>query len=202
MKKERYFYLTPDFPKNAFIVAVFFTTKIKPPVMITPLLTISKDLKGAIESIKEFVEVITFSKSENAKQVQVVIDTAMLIPITFIKLYPLKKEYWTKGKIDKDIIDRIFAFLPVLNNLQVYKLLVLPFWHNKKKWEFNAAYPFSIFDGDKDIEKFIYGSKQKIDMTAKFGAIYSFGAPKRLNWKTGEVSIIEKEIPEKNRIVN
>ena len=201
-KKERYCYLTPDFPKNALIVAVFFATKVMPELMVTPLSTVSKDIKEAIKSIEEFAEIVKTSKNEEIKQVQEIIDTAMLIPITFVKLYPLKKEYWTKCEINKDLKERIFAFLPVLNNFPAYKLLVVPFGHVDKKWEFDAAYPFSMFDDDEELEKFIYGSNQQVDITAKYAAIYSFGIAKRLNWKTGEVSVIEKEIPQNNRIIN
>lgn len=201
-QKEEYCYLTPDFPESALIVAVFFESKTMPTLMVAPLSTVSKDINEAIESIEEFVETIKISKQKDLKQVQEVIDTAMLIPITFMKLYPLKKEYWTECKIDKDLKDRIYAFLPVLNNLQVYKLLVVPYGHIKKKWEFAAAYPFSVFDDDKDIEKYIFGSNQVVDIRSKYAAIYSFGVPKRLNWKTGEVSVIEKETLQKNRIVN
>lgn len=201
-KKERYCYLKPDFPENALITAVFFAVKKMPALMVTPLSMVSTDINEVIESIKDFVRTIKISQNKDVKQVQEIIDTAMLIPITFVKLYPLKKEYWTKGKIDETLKDRIFAFLPVLNNIQAYKLLVVPFGLVKKKWGFVAAYPFSIFDDDKDIEKFIYGSNQKVNIKAKYAAIYSFGVPKRLNWKTGEVSVIEKETIEKNRIVN
>lgn len=201
-KKERYCYLKPDFPEKALITAVFFTTKTMPALMITPLSMVVTDINEAIERIKDFEITIKISKNKDTKKIKEIIDTAMLIPITFVKLYPLKKEYWTKSKIDATLKDRIFAFLPVLNNVQVYKLLVVPFGLVKRKWEFVAAYPFSIFDDDKDIEKFIYGSTQCVNIKAKYAAIYSFGVPKRLNWKTGEVSVIEKEIPQKNRIVN
>jgi hypothetical protein len=201
-KKERYCYLTHDFPEKALIVAVFFTLNTEPNLLIIPLSTVSKDIHGVIESIKQFVRSLKISKDKKAKQIQEVIDKAILIPITFVKLYPLKKEYWTKSKIDKDLKDRISAFLPALNYVHAYKLLVVPYRKIKKNWEFAAAYPFSIFDDDTEIEKFIYGSDQQIDITAKYAAIYSFGVPKRLNWKTGEVSFVKRESLQKDKIVN
>lgn len=197
---KKYCYLTPDFPKEALMVSIFFTSK-DIPLMITPLSTISTSLDSAIDSIEEFVEAIKISENEDAKRILEVFDIAMITPITFQNLYPLKKEHWT-GKKDPGLRDRVFAFVPVLNNLQLNKLLVLPFGLYKKKWEFAAAYPFSIFDGKEEVERYILGSEQVVDIRAKYAAFYSFGESKRLNWKTGEVSIIKKEVPQKTKIVN
>lgn len=200
-KKEKYCYLTPNFPKEAFMVAVFFTSTITP-LMITPLSAISENIDDVIERINEFVKELKITDNKNAKEIMEVIDRGVLIPITFQKLFPLKKEHWTKAVKDPNLLDRIFAFLPAMNKPQFYKLLVVPYGHVKKHWEFSIAYPFSIFSEDSEIEKFIYGSEQVVDIGAKYAAIYSFGVPKRLNWKTGEVSEIDKTKPEENKTAN
>lgn len=196
----KYCYLTPDFPKEALMVSVFFTSKTVP-LIITPLSTVSRDLTSAVKNIEDFVETLKNTENEDAKEILEVIEIAMITPIIFQNLYPLKKEHWTEKK-DPGLKDRIYAFVPVLNNLPFYKLLVVPYGCVKKKWEFAVAYPFSIFDDKKEVEKYIYGSEQVVDRRAKYAAFYSFLIPKRLNWKTKEVSVIEKEIPEKNKIIN
>lgn len=187
--KNRNCYLTPDFPKEALMVSVFFTSKIIP-LMSTPLTTVAININGVIASIKEFTESAKISKNENAKEILDVFDIAMITPIIFQNLYPLKKEFWT-GKKDPSLTDRIFAFVPVLNKLQFYRLMVVPFGFAKKKWEFIAYYPFNLFDGNQEVEKYLYGSDHIIDKRAKYVAFYSFGTSKRLNWKTGEISMIE-----------
>lgn len=200
-KKEKCCYLTPNYPKEAFMVVLFFTSK-EIPLMIIPLSTISKNIDDAIESIYNFVESLKNTENEDAKKISEVIDIGVLLPITFQKLFPLKKDYWTKTSKESVIDDKILAFLPVINNPHFYKLLVVPYGHIKKHWEFCVSYPFSMFSEDLEIEKFIYRSNQVVDIEAKYAAVYSFGAPKRLNWKTGEISDIEKNIPKRPKVVN
>lgn len=200
---KKYCYLTPDFPREAFIVGVFFITK-STPLMITPLHVVSSDLEVIPKSVEDFKCSIQKSQNKDAKEILEIFNTVMLIPITLQKLYPLKKEFWTKSKKEGDFQERIYAFVPALAHLNLYKLLVTPFNYIKKlnHWEFSALYPFSVFSDDSEIEKYMYASKEIVEIKAKYAAIYSFGIPKRLNLETGEVTEVEKEIPEKSKIVN
>lgn len=88
--------------------------------------------------------------------------------------------------------------------MSFHKLLVVSSIYVKKAnhFELCAAYPFSIFAEDKEIEKFIYGSNQKVDIRANNAALYLFGEAKRYNWKTGIVSEIEKTKPKEDKVVN
>lgn len=199
-KEKKYCYLTPDFPKEAFIIVLLFNIA-KVQSMLMPLSTVIKNIDEADKCIADFL--IGVNKLKNHDKIKFS-EFAMIVPITLEKLFPLKKDYWTKCKLDPKYDDKFYVFIPAITNMSFHKLLVVPYKYIKKinHWELCAAYPFSIFDEDKEIEKFIYGSNQKVDVRAKYAALYVFGEAKRYNWKTGVVSEIEKTNPKENKIVN
>ncbi len=200
-QKEKYCYLTPDFPKEAFIIVATLSSITKLPLMFTPLSYVIKNMEEADKCIEDFI--IGINKLANEDKIKV-LEYTMIIPITLEKLFPLKKDYWTKGKIDPKYDDKFFAFLPAISNRSFYKILVEPCEYVKKTnhWELHVAYPFSVFDDDKEVEKYIYGSDNVVDTRAKYVALYLFGEAKRYNWKTGEISDVEKNKPKKPKIVN
>lgn len=198
--KKKYCYLTPDFPKKAFMVALFFSTE-KVPLMTLPLSGVSTSIDNVSRTVTDFLEGLKKNKYGSKAEI---INMAILVPITFQKLVPLKKEFWHKHTNDPKFLDKITAFAPALSYPNLYKLLVLPsgYIENLNHWEFSAAFPFSVFSDDPEIEKFMFASKDVVEIKAKYAALYSFENPKKLNLKTGEVSEIEKQPPQRPKIVN
>lgn len=199
-KDKRFCYLTPDFPKSAYIVVLFFKTK-KAPLMTLPLSNIFTSIEDISTAIDDFYKHLF--KSKHGKNTEIM-ESAILIPITFQKLFPLKKDYWEIHTENLKFVDKILAFVPALANPHLYKLLVVPCAYIKKlnHWEFAVNYPFSIFTQDSEIEEFMYASKDVVEIKAKYAAFYSLGNPKRYHLETGEVTEIEKQSQEKPKIIN
>lgn len=196
---KKFCYLTPNFPKKGYFAAVFFSST-KNPLWILPVSAVSQNMDEITDSI---VEIIQEAGKNIASKIRFLED-AIFFPIKFQKLIPLKEEYWTRCQVNPDFQDKILAFAPAVMTPNLYKLLVVPYSYleKEKHWQFCAAYPFSVFSDDQEIEQFMYGSDQKVEIKAKYAAAYSLGAGKRLNWKTGEIKEFEIPISSKPKIIN
>lgn len=118
-------------------------------------------------------------------------DTAILLPLTISRYFPLKPEYWDEPTSEFDLVSRIPLFNRMLGNTQFYELLVTP-GREKNRWYFKSALPIRIGTPDRAIDEFMKRSDWYVDPTAKTCAIYTVGMPWMFNFKTGERHAITK----------
>lgn len=169
------------FPQKAYMHYVFYSTK-EEIIMIYPFESIYKDMD---ELRHDMIDYIDMWMEEKANGIEIV-DSSLIVPITFDKLYPLQKNFWDDPTLHYDAFARLKSFWNAAEKPSLYQLVVTPSWSGKKL-VFHAAIPFFVSATDADIGRFMLTSDYPVDERAKYAAIYQFGTPLRFNWKTGEL---------------
>lgn len=178
----------PHFPKTAYIVFLFFSKDEK--VTVFPMKQVYPDLEIVKDPIIEIVEHIKKKRSE----VEVSFECAV-VPISFKKIIPLKREYWEGQHESYNYDFHLSLFIRLLHKPEFHKLLVVPtdFFPDLNYFKLEAALPLKITAGDIEIEQFIKGSDYEVHETASHAAIYFLNNPFSYNWETGKVRYPERK---------
>lgn len=183
--------ITPPYPVRAYIVSFFL--QVEDQITLITLSLISQTPEDIVADMQELVEHV--EKEKENDQIQVM-ESCLVIPITYAAAVPLKKKYWANPSMKYSGDDRQKAFIQLLNNTKLYQLLVLPYFHDKEtdKWQFSATIPLLAHPSPETIERFMMTSDAVVDQTAKTAALYDLTDPIRFNWKTKKAEpIFEKE---------
>lgn len=190
-KPIQYCSLTPEFPETAYLLFLFVMHQGEAVGMV-PLEAIYPTINEASEAVENVL-----ANLGETKHIAVP-EEALLIPITFSALFPMREEFWKKPALSYDQQMRVRAFTPVAQYPTMYSLLVTPyvFDDETKEWYFNATLPMLEANHVHTIEQFMFKSDQVVEPRAKYSAIYTIGQKKRFNWKTKELKDIEQSVDE------
>ena len=172
MKKDnlRYQSIDVEFPKKIWVTGVWLVAKDGTEMtMCVSLVKKSKTL--AIKNGKEVVsEIRKKFKASSA------LDDIILVPLTFSKLYPLKKEYWQDSDIKLMELDKSLSFAKSLVSPDFYYLLITPTRYLDKgnKIDFTAAFAFKRED-EEMLPEMMKASDHPVCPEAKNAAIYEMG---------------------------
>jgi hypothetical protein len=119
-------------------------------------------------------------------------ETAILLPVHFVRFFPLEKRFWSKPTVHYDTSIRVSLFSHLLKRSTLYSLLVTP-TSEKGKEKFAAAVPFYGNGDDRSLERFMALSDFPVDTAARNAAVYSVSEPITVNWKTGDIGKWKKE---------
>jgi len=191
---NKYCSLDPDFPEHAFICTLILNkeNKIRAPFFLNQVYTNLKELGTEINKISsELVSKPGWQVEENA----------LITEITFVKLYPLKREYWGKPLLDYTFESRDQNLEAALLKPEMHFLLVTPslFIEKDKSWYLTAPIAFLKSASDKTIEKFMLTSNWPVEERAKSAAIYHFSHDLLYNWQTHKTFFGSKN---KKRMMN
>lgn len=168
------------FPKSACVV--FFLLENEERVFTLYPMTL---LYNAIEEIRSAA--VEIEKEMFTRQHMIVNEIALMLPVSFERLYPLKKHHWENPLVHYDNRNRIHGFWPVALYPRLYKVVVIPY-HYKDRTYFEAVIPVYANNADKHVQQFMLCSDYPVNTQIKDAAIYAFGEHFRLNWQTGEIS--------------
>lgn len=174
--------LIPPYPKKAYIVSIFLSFQDKLTVFTFSL------LQTTLAEITEDVTKIDAAVKKYSKHHFTVLDSCSILPVTFSSRLLLQKKYWEHPTLEYTPEKRQQMFVPLLDNPQLYTLLVVPQHHDEKKdiWQFFAAIPFFLNTPKSTIEQFMNTSNTPVDPRAKYAALYTFGHAIRFDWRTGK----------------
>lgn len=193
MSKKQYCYLEPIFPKEGFVVLVFIF-KDDTIIGLEALSKLFLSPYEASEQIKKEIIQMVDSKEEITATIA---PDGVIIPVHFLSLYPLRREYWENPVVHYDIVDRTRLFNEVMKATTEYQLLVTPQYVDEEGIQFlDVAFPFDDIETMKSVEMFMRTSDQVVDQRAKSAAIYTFGKKQKFNWMSGIVKDVEYQ--EKN----
>jgi hypothetical protein len=188
-EEKKYATLQPPYPQRAYFAAVF--VQIEGDVAgVVPFIELRGSVADCTLAIREVLNQMQLGEETKVP------DYAIVVPISLINRYPLRREFWEAP--DQQYTDelRIRAFLPALNHPEFYHLIVTPWYHDEEKsWTFSAAIPKLSTSNDDIVEQFMLHSTMPVDIRATDAAIYQMEAPLRLNWKTGKILSTEKNAP-------
>lgn len=124
-----------------------------------------------------------------------ILDEAILIPVTLYKLFPLKPEYWThEALFQYDLPRRFYLFLEIAKHPEFFYVLVTPSKvDDSGEVLTDAALPLRDPEDDLTLEQFMYHSDLPVDERATDAAIYAMSKPKKFNWRTREISEVNKD---------
>lgn len=181
--------LTPDFPTSAYISLVFMVEG-ENIIGIYPMSSVYESLDDIAQSIFAAADSLVENDTYEVHEV------ALVLPIKFHSLFPLKREYWENPKDHFDDMHRVKAFAPVIRFPELYQLLVTPSQLDKDgRWHFTAALPFTVSDRTPAIlEQFMLNSDFPVFSQADSSAIYLIGKSSHFNWRTGEIVEIEEPL--------
>ena len=195
-RKEKFCYLTPPFPKSAFMIMLSISKKSNP--YKTILFYPSKEIFPAIN---DALENVVYDKKAFIKVDDLYFqDVALLIPLTFESLYPLRREFWDDEIHDFTFTDRVAAFIKASVSPDLNQVLVTPGLFGKK-WRFSAAVPFLPTADNKTLEQFMLHSNWPVDERAKYAGIYKMEKSVYINLKTRQIKPINL-LPVENSKVN
>lgn len=188
---KKYCYLQPDFPKKAFVVIPLILRDLIN-VDFIPLHQIVETVDDAVEYVRNFAS--EFEKGDQLSSIEVM-DSCVIIPITFEKLYPLRAEFWKNPHVSYSILQRDSLFLKFIKNPTMHKLLVNPSFYNSKTktWILEPTLPLNLKVSKKVLENFMLTSDAIVDERASHCAIYNVGDVMRLNRKTKKIDLIISE---------
>lgn len=177
-RPQRFCYLTPPYPKVAYVCIVYIYRH-KKLIDFMPM----PELCSNISEIKPCMNIMI--ESLDAQQAKEVYDVsvsnmATIIPITFKHLHPLKKEHWHKSSWNDNSKERRLMFINmIMDNYQSHNLVVVPQSYVNNKWGFCATFPHRSIYSHEVVDKYILNSDEPIAYEAKYAAIYSVGKPFR-----------------------
>lgn len=167
--------IDPPYPLKAY-VAMVLCTDADGFKVILPLSSLQKDfadIAGAMKDLRKNIEKEGGSIS--------IPDRCFVLPVTFLRRYPLKKEFWQKPVHSYTSAQRMSAFFRVMEKPLLYSLIVTPSLM-KKKWWCMAALPVVNSAADVTIEQFMQTSDWPVSEEAKSAAIYTFSTLIIYNW--------------------
>lgn len=115
-------------------------------------------------------------------------EICFVIPITFSRRVPLRKEFWDNPDNNYLPDQRIRAFVHSMNKPDLFTLLVTPS-KPENDWEFLAAIPLPKSATDSTIEQFMLHSDWPVESTAKYAALYKFEKLQVYNWEAKAVVV-------------
>ncbi|MBP9719353.1 MAG: hypothetical protein KBD46_02700, partial [Candidatus Levybacteria bacterium] len=152
------------------------------PQLLFPL----HDIYTSLDEIAKDIESCAVEVAKSPSGAMSVHDHALLLPLTFEKHYPLKKEYWENPTEKYTSDDRTRAFLRTMEEKKYQRKLLVtpnPIGKGRNTGGFAAALPFFEKDA-KMIEHFMRQSDWSVEIKAKESAIYVMGDIMVFNWKT------------------
>jgi len=185
----------PNFPEHGFMTFLFIMHQ-ENTLGVYPLITLFTSMSEVGPTIEEILD------KANPEDGAVISESAIVVPVTFLSRYPLRREFWTNPSHHFDDDNRIKEFMPILTKYQFYQLLVTPASYKKEAWIFHATIPFLISMPGSFVENFMLLSDWPVDQSAKSAGIYAFGQPQRYNWKTQEICRFDEETNKKMDSLN
>ena len=170
ISKIRYQSIDVEFPKKLWVSAVWLVaydgTKLP--------MCVSVVKKSKSSAIKNGADVV--SEIRNKFKPSSVLDYIMLVPLTFSKLYPLKKSYWQESEVKLMEIDRSVSLIKSLANPDFYNFLVTPtrFKDKGNKIYLTAAFAFKK-EGEDLLGEMMKASDHSVCPEAKNVAVYNIG---------------------------
>lgn len=177
MKQQRFCYRTPKFPRHGFIGNMLFKGKVAA--------TATFSISTVYTSTSEFcLDMIRLTKSWTPEVRDYISDTALLIPLVFLKKIPLKKEFWENPTIETPMAERQRHFSKAIQYYTFYNVLCTPHRFTRGYTQLSAAFPFLKDCSNKIIDQFMYSSHFPVHEAANAAALYSCLRPYEINWKT------------------
>lgn len=177
------------FPKKLWVTAVWLVAHdgTELPIRLT---LVKKSKISAIKYGKEAVtEIRAKYKPSNA------LDHITLIPLSFIKLHPLKRQYWEKGEIKLKDTDISKSFVTSLLHPASYYFLVTPTRYKNigNKLILTGAFVFKKEDEDL-LGELMKASSHPVNPEAKHVGIYEMGEPFYYDLAKKKEFIIEENL--------
>jgi hypothetical protein len=111
-----------------------------------------------------------------------IINQILIIPLTFQKLVPLKKDHWLPSKIDSNIFETIFEYADAIKEYEDTQVLVATQGVDKSDSEkFAHTAVMSRDTSEARLDKIIVGSETYVDPTSKHAAVYTMEPPVAIN---------------------
>lgn len=163
------------YPMKAYVLTLLITSSTGDKI-IWPLMSLQKDYEDIAESLHEF------RKNATDQELGITIpDLCFVLPVTFSRRYPLRREFWRKPTNPYTTAHRFSAFLHAMDKPSLYSLLVTPS-ENGKDWLYMAALPFLNSTPEVSIEQFMRTSDWPVAEKAKHAAIYTFSSVIIYDW--------------------
>lgn len=161
-----------NFPSKLWAIVVWLVANngIEIPMCLS---IVEKNKAQAIKNAEEAVlEIRAKFKHSN------VLDYIILVPLTFSKLHPLKKEYWEMPEIRIKEVDRSTSLIKSLVNPDFYYFLVTP---TRFKDKGNRIFPTAAFAFKREDEEMLgemmKASDHSVCPEAKNAAVYEPSEP-------------------------
>lgn len=176
---KRFCYRHPKFPRHGFVACLMLeneerTVLMHPlQVIYTSLASFQYDLKLLMKTNPSFETLIG--------------ESVLALPVTFLKLWPLKAEYWSSPEVPLTVQTRQHMFVEAVSNYTFFTLLATPLKYTKPYTMTTAVCPFMNTSTDTAIEKFMKTSSYPVPQSAAEAALYTFEEPYGIDWKTGKM---------------
>lgn len=135
------------------------------------LYSMQKDFSSLKKYAIEAIEKIREMSGEKSR----VIDTMLVIPVSFVKNYPLKKNMWDSPKVELQYDFRFVEYINAINKPDFYNMMVTPMFVKSKKGKifgYNAAFTF-LKTNEEAVDSLTQMSDLYVNPEAKNAGIYS-----------------------------
>ena len=188
---EKFCFLTPDFPKMAYIPVAHIIHLVFPELAdnksYLPLEILTSSLIDPIPGMNQLEKHL---QNEGDLKLDKI---CTLMPLYFESLIPLRREFWGGPGLNYNHKHRYVSLMRSFVDSEFYKIMVTGFFE-QNNWIFYPAVSYYVNAQAGDTEKFFFDADWAVDERSKYAAFYTIGNPLRFNWKTGEVSKIPKKI--------
>lgn len=194
-KKLSYCSREVDFPQKLFLGFVWIYDFEHRPILI-PATQLSVSPEKIVNYLNEIQEAYKTHGAELVNQI-------LVVPLTFEKLVPLKKEHWTSFKKDASVFETIFEYADAIKEYEDTQVLAATQGVDTSDAEkFAHAAVMSRDTSMKRLDKIIVDSETYVDPTSTHAAIYTMGAPVAINPTNNRMIISTREKPEELLYVN
>ncbi|MBN1169245.1 hypothetical protein JXA63_05135 [Candidatus Woesebacteria bacterium] len=183
--------VTVKFPKKLYLYAIWTKSE---SLMIYTTNVLHKSFAEMLKDAKKTVKYY----QENSTNEETVISAILVMPVSFVKNYPLKKSLWREPKLRLDKFDRLLEFIKAIEKPHFYHLCVTPSFGEIKKGKkrvisFGAPFPIHK-SSEKNIDDLMKASDFPVTPEAKNCAIYKFDRVYGYDLESGE--IVDREVKE------
>jgi hypothetical protein len=163
-----------DFPEKLFLGFVWVYDFEHRPILI-PAAQLSVSPEKIVNYLNEIQDAY---KTHGAE----IINQILVVPLTFQKLIPLKKEHWTTPKKDASVFETIFEYADAIKEFEDTQVLAATQgvdYDDSEKFAHTAV--MSKDTSMNRLDKIILDSETFVDPTSKHAALYSMGSPVAIN---------------------
>lgn len=184
-----------DFPEKLFLGFVWVYDFEHRPILI-PAAQLSISPEKVVGYLNEIQDAY---KTHGAE----IINQILVVPLTFEKLIPLKKEHWLAPKKDGSVFETIFEYADAIKEFENTQVLAATQGVDKTDSEkFAHTAVMSSDTSMKRLDKIILDSETYVDPTSTHAAIYTMGAPVAINPTNNRMLISTREKPGELLYVN